>query len=89
VTASTNEGTMNTEDHMFTENGEFTFIATDSAGNITERTVVISNIDKTPPIITGVEPYSVNNRDITISFNEGDGTIRFTDLNDTGHNIQL
>lgn len=52
VTASTNEGTLNTTSHTFTENGSFDFIATDKAGNITTETVIITNIDKTPPTIS-------------------------------------
>jgi|GEM_PF-5836117 len=47
VTATTNEGALNTETHTFTENGKFTFVATDIAGNSTSEEVTISNIDKT------------------------------------------
>ena len=51
VTASTNEGTLNTTTHTFAENNSFTFTftATDDSGNITNKTVTINNIDKTPP----------------------------------------
>lgn len=49
VTATTNEGTLNFNSHTFTENGSFNFIATDLAGNITTKTVTITNIDKTVP----------------------------------------
>jgi len=51
VTASTNEGTLNTTSHTFTANGSFDFIATDSAGNVTTKTVTISNIDKDAPSV--------------------------------------
>ncbi len=47
VEASTNEGTLNATSHTFTENGSFTFMATDAAGNVTEETVTISHIYKT------------------------------------------
>ncbi|WP_419954867.1 hypothetical protein ACN6MT_04360 [Neobacillus niacini] len=43
------EGSLNTTSHTFTENGTFTFIATDLAGNVTELPVTISNIDKLAP----------------------------------------
>lgn len=46
VTASANEGTLNFENHTFSENGSFDFIATDLAGNSTTKTVTISNIIK-------------------------------------------
>ena len=44
VNASVNEGTLNVTSHTFTENGSFTFIATDEAGNQTPVTVTITNI---------------------------------------------
>ncbi len=46
VTATTNEeeATLNETTHVFTTNGSFTFIATDTAGNTTSETVTISNI---------------------------------------------
>lgn len=44
VFALTDEGTLNKNVHVFTENGSFTFIATDEAGNVTEETVTITNI---------------------------------------------
>jgi hypothetical protein len=52
VTASTNEGTLNTTSHIFTANGSFDFVATDLAGNSSTTTVTITNIDKTAPVIT-------------------------------------
>ena len=51
VTATTDRGTLNAESHTFTKNGSFVFIATDDAGNVTKKTVTITNIDKTPPTI--------------------------------------
>jgi hypothetical protein len=71
VTASTNEGTLNATSHTFTENGSFTFIATDDAGNVTEKTVTISHIDKTAPVISGVLDGSYYNISVKPTFNEG------------------
>jgi len=56
VTVSTNEGTLNATSHTFTANGSFDFIATDAAGNLTTRTVAISNIDKTAPATPTLSP---------------------------------
>ena len=52
VTASTNEGTLNATSTTFTANNSFTFIATDTAGNVASTTVTITNIDKVAPVIT-------------------------------------
>lgn len=52
VTASTNEGTLNTTSHTFTANGTFDFIATDTSGNQTTETITISNIDRIAPVIS-------------------------------------
>ncbi|KKP97573.1 MAG: hypothetical protein UR99_C0009G0005 [Candidatus Moranbacteria bacterium GW2011_GWD2_36_12] len=56
VTASTNEGTLNTTTHTFTQNGSFDFVATDDAGNQTTETVTITNIDKTPKAVADTSP---------------------------------
>jgi hypothetical protein len=52
VTATTNEGTLNSTSHTFKANGSFTFVATDRAGNVAAKTVTITNIDKESPVIT-------------------------------------
>jgi len=49
VTAHTNEGTLNAISHIFSSNGSFNFIANDTAGNQTTKTVTITNIDKENP----------------------------------------
>ena len=54
VTASTNEGILNTNSHTFTANGSFDFVATDAAGNVTTETVTISNIDTENPAAPSV-----------------------------------
>jgi alpha-tubulin suppressor-like RCC1 family protein len=81
VTASTNEGTLNATSHTFTENGSFTFIATDEAGNVSEKTVTISHIDKIAPVIT-IAPYNLEptNQDVTVTASTNEGT-----LNKTSH----
>jgi|GEM_PF-3438370 len=50
ITATTNEGSLNTSTHTFAQNSSFNFVAIDSAGNTTTKTITISNIDKDPPI---------------------------------------
>jgi len=49
VYAKADKGELNQESYMFTENGEFTFVVIDKAGNRTEETVKITNIDKVKP----------------------------------------
>ena len=49
VTATTNEGSLNTSTYTFNQNGSFNFVAIDSAGNTATKTITISNIDKEPP----------------------------------------
>lgn len=44
VYASVSEGSLNASSHTFTENGRFTFIATDAAGNRTEKEVTITHL---------------------------------------------
>ena len=65
VTASTDHGSLNTTTHTFTENGSFIFVATDAAGNSSSKTITITNIDKTAPIVDEIgdivaeNPYTV------------------------------
>jgi tetratricopeptide (TPR) repeat protein len=75
VTATTNEGTLNSTSHTFTENRTFDFVATDDAGNVTTQSVTITNIDKTAPIVTGVQNNGYYNINKTITFNEGAATL--------------
>ena len=46
IIASTNEGLLNFSSYTFIQNGSFEFIATDSAGNVTSKTITITNINK-------------------------------------------
>lgn len=58
-----------------TENGEYTFRATDAVGNTSEETVVVDKIDKDAPVITTVKSIeNITNQDIvlTASVNEED-----------------
>jgi len=50
VTARVNEGVLNAESKLFTENGSFIFSATDTAGNTATKTVTITNIHKVTSI---------------------------------------
>ncbi|RHW43390.1 hypothetical protein D1B31_01635 [Neobacillus notoginsengisoli] len=76
VTAETNEGTLNATSHTFTENGYFDFIATDAAGNETVERVIITNIDKTVPVIT-IDPYNTDptNKDVVVTVKTNEGTL--------------
>ena len=71
VTATTDKGKLNVTSHTFTENGSFDFIATDDEGIKTVVTVMITNIDKTAPVVTGVNNNGLYNGNKTITFNEG------------------
>ena len=51
ITVTNNQ---NSKSHLFTENGEFTFEYTIKGRNFTKKATV-TNIDKTPPAITGIE----------------------------------
>jgi alpha-tubulin suppressor-like RCC1 family protein len=63
VTASVDKGTLNTTSHTFTQNGSFDFVATDSAKNVTTKTVEIANIDKDAP---SKPIISINENKLTI-----------------------
>ncbi|WP_059171762.1 Ig-like domain-containing protein [Bacillus sp. FJAT-27445] len=75
VTVETNEGTLNASSYTFTENGEFEFVATDEAGNVTKIMVVISNIDKTPPTVSDVINGFAYKTDVKPTFTEGTATL--------------
>ncbi len=62
VTATVNEGILNEESHVFTENGNFDFVATDEAGNIATTTVSIGHIDTTAPVISRIGEEQVEFR---------------------------
>ena len=57
---------MNQDSYTFTENGSFTFIAIDEAGNRSEKTVTISNIDKTLPTEGEITVIAVDEEGRTI-----------------------
>ncbi|HOO68221.1 MAG TPA: BspA family leucine-rich repeat surface protein, partial [Bacilli bacterium] len=51
VTATVDEGTLNSTSYTFTENGMYTFVATDESGNSSFKEIWITNIDKVAPSI--------------------------------------
>lgn len=71
------EGTATLNDIEFTngtvvtEEGSYTLVVTDAAGN---KTTVAFTIDKTPPVVSGVED-GIYNHDVTITFNDGIATL--------------
>ena len=76
VTASTDDGTLNAENHLFTENDAFTFTATDAAGNTRSETVTITNIDKIVPTIEDTGPITEQNtKEVTIYVTTNEETI--------------
>lgn len=74
VTVTTNEGTLNASEHTFTENGEFTFTTTDAAGNVTNKTVTITNIDKIAPVTIDDSHSEWQNEDMTVTLNASDNS---------------
>jgi len=55
----------------FTENGTVKVEFIDVAGNPGEYTFTVSNIDKTAPVVTGVEDGEVYTTNVSPTFNEG------------------
>jgi len=86
VTASTNEGTLNADSHLFEANGEFTFIATDSAGNSNSTTVTIINIDKTAPAFGNVSNITLyTNTSVAHNFAITDASLIVSNLSNNGN----
>ena len=77
VTATVNEGQLDVSAYTFTENGSYIFRAVDNAGNIAEKTVEITNIDKVAPIITigDFDAVSITSFDITVSAFTNEGSL--------------
>ncbi|MBU3745151.1 MAG: deoxyribodipyrimidine photo-lyase, partial [Sediminibacterium sp.] len=77
VTATVNEGQLETNTATFTDNGSFVFKAKDAAGNITEKTVTITNIDLIPPVITinAFDNVNISATDIVVSALTNEGTL--------------
>ncbi|SFI17485.1 DUF5050 domain-containing protein, partial [Parapedobacter indicus] len=78
VTPAFNEGTATLNGDAFTSGTEITdaaeyeLVVTDAAGNVT---VVAFTIDKTVPVVTGVEDGGYYNENVTPAFNEGTATL--------------
>ncbi|WP_066248534.1 Ig-like domain-containing protein [Neobacillus drentensis] len=76
ITFDDGKATLNGNDFIsgttVSADGAYTFVASDEAGN---KTTVTFTIDKTAPVVTGVEDNGLYNREVTVSFNEGTATI--------------
>ncbi|MRX71170.1 pullulanase [Bacillus lacus] len=78
VTISFNEGTATLNGAAFANGtvvkaeGTYTLVVTDSAGN---TTTVKFTIDKTAPKVEGVSNGSFTNKDLKVTFNEGNATL--------------
>jgi hypothetical protein len=78
VTISFNEGTAtlngvaSTNGTVVNNEGTYTLIVTDFAGNVT---TVKFTLDKTAPIVMGVSNNAHYNKDVTVKFNEGTATL--------------
>ena len=62
------------------ENGTYLFRATDAAGNVTEKSIVVRNIDRVAPTLEingNVTEWT--NQDITLTANASDGTLEYFD----------
>lgn len=73
VRASTNKGILNATSYTFTENGSFVFVATDLAGNRTEREVIVTNIDKEAPTLNiNMSTDEPTNTDVVVTVEASD-----------------
>lgn len=85
LTAQTNNGlkhitlpngsttTSGTVSYKVSENGTYTFKATDNSGNVTTYNVEVTNIDKTPPVINNIpDNNSVFSRKATFNLSATD-----------------
>lgn len=89
VTIPVTGGTVPSVSHTFTENGSYTFtangsfafVATNAAGNVTTKTVTITNIDKTKPTVK----VSIGNGKST----KGKVTVTVTDTNLKSKSVKL
>lgn len=53
------------------QNGDYEFVATDTYGNVSKKTITVSKIDKSAPVISKVENKG---KEITITANDGEGS---------------
>ncbi|MBK1442817.1 hypothetical protein JHJ32_22685, partial [Parapedobacter sp. ISTM3] len=78
VTVTFDEGTATLNGEPFTsgteitDEGEYTLVVTDEAGN---STTVSFTVDKTAPVVTGVADGGYYNEDVTVTFDEGTATL--------------
>ncbi|WP_043931157.1 Ig-like domain-containing protein [Bacillus sp. EB01] len=78
VTPTSNEGTATLNGSVITSgttvkaDGSYTLVVTDKAGN---KTTIEFSVDKTFPVVTGVENNGYYNKEVTPVFNEGTATL--------------
>ncbi|PQD96203.1 hypothetical protein CYL18_06285 [Pradoshia eiseniae] len=69
---ATLNGKVFTSGSKVSANGEYTLVVTDEAGN---TTITVFMIDKTAPVVDGVSHNKYYNKDVIITFNEGNATL--------------
>src|SRR5690606_31585748 len=62
---------------VINEEGNYTLVVTDAAGNADTVSFVI---DKTVPVVTGVDDGASYNEDVTVTFDEGTATLNGEDV---------
>ncbi|WNB92511.1 Ig-like domain-containing protein [Bacillus sp. NEB1478] len=83
VTLTFNDGTATLNGNAFTSGtsvtneGIYKLIVTDKAGN---QATINFTIDKTVPLVSGVENEGVYNKEVTITFNEGNAKLNGTEF---------
>lgn len=86
------DGITYSDDNTFSiaENGDYTFYVEDLAGNVSEAVKTISNIDKTIPVISGVNESTTEytNSEITLSVLASDdsGIAGYSQYDGSGYN---
>lgn len=80
------EGYSNIWKKVFTANGEETIIATDEAGNTVEVDVKVDHIDKTAPVINGVEDGAKYDKEVSATIE--DENLSEVILNDQPYDYQ-
>jgi hypothetical protein len=74
---ATLNGSKITSDYELSKEGNYVLVVTDIAGNATK---INFSIDKTVPVITGVEDGKEYNMPVVVTFNEGAGKINDADF---------
>ena len=74
-------------EYTVTTNGTYEVIATDNAGNTTQKSFTVAFIDKDAPIITGVTDNAIYNEDIIINAIDNLSGIKTVTLTQNGKKI--